>query len=165
MRKKATGYFCIRKSGWPSGGDHGQNPERLFGVVSQEHRSKAIEGEKAVGAPFSVTEAIAAGAAEADGPSCVTVATKSVTAKIFDDFKVDFYAADGRVLCRDYREARCGAAGLSDEMKALKAAEGHQVEEKDAAEGIQVIKRMEGDESFMVWGTRPAFWTNGAMNT
>lgn len=127
------------------------------GVVSQEHRSKAIEGEKAVGAPFSVTEAIAAGAAEADGPSCVTVATNSVTAKIFDDFKVDFYAADGRVLCRDYREARCGAAGLSDEMKALKAAEGHQVEEKDAAEGIQVIKRMEGDESFYGLGDKTGF--------
>ena len=123
------------------------------GVVSQEHRSKAIEGEKANGASFTVTPAIG----EGKGEACVTISTQSVTAKVFDEFKVDFYAADGRVLCRDYRKERRRAAGLSDEMKALKASEGHQVEEEDGSEGIQVIKRMEGDESFYGLGDKTGF--------
>ena len=65
------------------------------GAVSREHRSKAIEGEKAVDAPFTVEDETG------EGGRCVAVSTDSVTAKIYDGFKVDFYAADGRVLCRD----------------------------------------------------------------
>ncbi len=121
------------------------------GAVSREHRSKAIEGEKAVDAPFTVEDETG------EGGRCVAVSTDSVIAKIYDGFKVDFYAADGRVLCRDYRGERKRAAGLSDEMKALKAAEGHQVEEEDGSEGIQVIKRMEGDESFYGLGDKTGF--------
>ena len=56
------------------------------GVVSQEHRSKAIEGEKENGAPFTVTPAVG----EGKGEACVTISTQSDTAKVFDEFKVDF---------------------------------------------------------------------------
>ena len=66
------------------------------GVVSEEHRSKAIEGDKSVAVDFT--------AAEADG--VVEISTDAVTARIYDDFKVDFYKADGTVLCRDYRGSR-----------------------------------------------------------
>ena len=83
------------------------------GVVSEEHRSKAIEGDKSVAVDFT--------AAEADG--VVEISTDAVTARIYDDFKVDFYKADGTVLCRDYRGSRKICAGLSDELKALKEAE------------------------------------------
>ena len=92
------------------------------GRVSNEHRSKAIEGEKAVETRFS--------ASEENG--VVTVSTDCVTAKVCDGFFVDFYKADGTVLCRDRREARKVRAGLSDELKALKEAEGHSVEEEGA---------------------------------
>ena len=107
------------------------------GVVSDGHRSKAIEGEKAVETRFCVSE----------DKGVVTVATDCVTAKVHDGFFVDFYRADGTVLCRDRREARKARAGLSDELKALKEAEGHSVEEEDAAT-VQVVKRMEGGEAF-----------------
>lgn len=50
------------------------------GVVSEEHRSKAIEGDKSVAVDFT--------AAEADG--VVEISTDAVTARIYDDFKVDF---------------------------------------------------------------------------
>ncbi len=116
------------------------------GVLSEEHRSKAIEGEKAVPAPFTVTEQ--------DGT--LAISTGSVTAKVSDDFKVDFYDGEGRVICRDYRGARQPRAGLSDEMKALKEAEGHSVEEEGTG-AIEVVKQMEGDEAFYGLGDKTGF--------
>lgn len=115
-------------------------------VVSREHRSKAIEGNKAVAVPFTVTER----------EGMLAVATNSVTAKIYDDFKVDFYDAQGHVICRDYRGERQPEEGLSDEMKALKAAEGHIVEEKETSK-IDIVKQMEGDEAFYGLGDKTGF--------
>ena len=60
------------------------------------------------------------------------------------------------MLCRDRREARKARAGLSDELKALKEAEGHSVEEEDAAT-VQVVKRMEGGEAFYGLGDKTGF--------
>lgn len=116
------------------------------GRVSSEHRSKAIEGEKAVETRFSVSEENGA----------VTVATDYVTAKVCDGFFVDFYKADGTVLCRDRREARKARAGLSDELKALKEAEGHSVEEEGAG-AVEVVKCMEGGEAFYGLGDKTGF--------
>lgn len=116
------------------------------GVVSEEHRSKAIEGDKSVAVDFT--------AAEADG--AVEISTDAVTARIYDDFKVDFYKADGTVLCRDYRGSRKICAGLSDELKALKEAEGHNVEEQ-RTEAVEVVKQLEGDEAFYGLGDKTGF--------
>lgn len=116
------------------------------GVVSEEHRSKAIEGNKAAGVSFTVLEE----------EGVLTVSTACVTVRIYDDFIVDFYHADGRVICRDYRGNRRQGAGLSDEMKALKEAEGHSVEE-DSAGTVEVIKRLEGDEAFYGLGDKTGF--------
>lgn len=116
------------------------------GRVSNEHRSKAIEGEKAVETRFS--------ASEENG--VVTVSTDCVTAKVCDGFFVDFYKADGTVLCRDRREARKVRAGLSDELKALKEAEGHSVEEEGAG-AVEVVKCMEGGEAFYGLGDKTGF--------
>ena len=116
------------------------------GVVSEEHRSKAIEGDKSVAVDFT--------AAEADG--VVEISTDAVTARIYDDFKVDFYKADGTVLCRDYRGSRKICAGLSDELKALKEAEGHSVEEQ-RTEAVEVVKQLEGDEAFYGLGDKTGF--------
>ena len=81
-----------------------------------------------------------------------------MTARIYDDFKVDFYKADGTVLCRDYRGSRKICAGLSDELKALKEAEGHNVEEQ-RTEAVEVVK-----QPFTDLVIRPALWTSAAMN-
>ncbi len=116
------------------------------GRVSNEHRSKAIEGEKAVETRFSASEE----------KGVVTVSTDCVTAKVCDGFFVDFYKADGTVLCRDRREAREVRAGLSDELKALKEAEGHSVEEEGAG-AVEVVKCMEGGEAFYGLGDKTGF--------
>ncbi len=61
--------------------------------VSEEHRSKAIEGNKAKKPPFTCSK---------EGAPLV-VKTDYLTVKVFTDFKVDIYRYDGKTLCRDYR--------------------------------------------------------------
>ena len=116
------------------------------GFVSEEHRSKAVEGDKHGETPFE--------AAKED--DCVVISTKEVTAKVFDDFKVDFYRADGTVLCRDWRGERKVWERVSNEFLALLAAEGHSFG-REAEDKIQIIKRMEGDESFYGLGDKTGF--------
>lgn len=116
------------------------------GFASGEHRSKAIEGEKAEETFFDVREK----------EGVLSISTAAVTARVFDDFKVDFYNAEGEVLCRDYRGSRKPMERISDVMKELLAAEGHSVsgEEEDK---ITVLKQMEGDEAFYGLGDKTGF--------
>ena len=53
-------------------------------------------------------------------------------------------------------EARKVRAGLSDELKALKEAEGHSVEEEGAG-AVEVVKCMEGGEAFYGLGDKTGF--------
>lgn len=116
------------------------------GFCSEDHRSRAIEGEKAKETPFQVGEKEGA----------VVISTPAVTAKVYDDFKVDFYQADGRVLCRDYREKRTPIERTSAAAKALLEAEGHSVSEAEEME-IEVVKQMEGTETFYGLGDKTGF--------
>ena len=59
-------------------------------------------------------------------------------------------------MCRDYRGSRKICAGLSDELKALKEAEGHSVEEQ-RTEAVEVVKQLEGDEAFYGLGDKTGF--------
>ena len=80
-----------------------------------------------------------------------------MTARIYDDFKVDF----SKVGRRPFGAGTTGAgrkicAGLSDELKALKEAEGHKVEEQ-RTEAVEVVKQLEGDEAFYGLGDKTGF--------
>lgn len=143
------------------------------GFQCEEHRSRAIEGDKAVKTAFEVREDMAAvcgpavdAAAErreisdtaepVEKPKVVVISTAAVTVKVYDDFKVDFYKADGTVLCRDYRGTRVPMARVSEEMKALLAAEGHPAAGEETG-GIEVVKQMEGEEAFYGLGDKTGF--------
>ena len=71
--------------------------DRIINVFSpfesEDHRSKAIEGKKALKTAFTC---------EKQGAALV-IGTAYLTAKVWSDFKVDFYRHDGKTLCRDYR--------------------------------------------------------------
>lgn len=116
------------------------------GYVSEDHRSKAIEGEKAKETVFTV---------EQQGEA-VVIATSCVTAKVYDEFKVDFYTADGKVICRDYRGERKAFSRISEEMVKLMEAEGHKYSEEES-DAYQVLKELEGDESFYGLGDKTGF--------
>ncbi|MBR6918614.1 MAG: glycoside hydrolase family 31 protein [Clostridia bacterium] len=62
-------------------------------LASEDHRSKAIEGNKAKKTDFSCEMAA----------NCLVVKTAYLTAKVYSGFKVDFYNNEGKTLCRDYR--------------------------------------------------------------
>lgn len=138
------------------------------GFQCEEHRSRAIEGDKAVETAFEVCEeATAAGVAGISASSgeaaisgesvkAVVISTAAVTVKVYDDFKVDFYKADGTVLCRDYRGMRAPMARVSEAAKALLAAEGHAAAEEETG-GIEVVKQMEGEEAFYGLGDKTGF--------
>ncbi|MBQ0001090.1 MAG: glycoside hydrolase family 31 protein, partial [Clostridiales bacterium] len=116
------------------------------GFLSEEHRSKAIEGEKVKETAFT---------AKQQGEA-VVISTAAVTVKVYDDFKVDFYAADGTVLCKDYRGERTELPRISEAMIQLMESEGHQYD-KEAEDAFEVLKELEGDESFYGLGDKTGF--------
>ena len=111
------------------------------------HRSKAIEGEKAVRTDFEVK----------DCGSYVSVATKQLEARVYDGFYVDFYR-DGKSICEDYRSGRILRPLLSEKSLEVLKAEGHDVSAgASASYPVQTFKKMEGDEKFYVVGDKTRF--------
>ncbi len=119
---------------------------------TQDHRSKAIEGEKAIPVDFSVT-----GKRE-QGADVVVVETEQLTVKVFDDFYVDFYKADGTLLCADSRKERKPRPALSEKSLAVLKAEGHDVSGGESLSyPVQTVKVMDGDEKFYGLGDKTGF--------
>ena len=80
-------------------------------------RSKAIEGDKRLPVTVDVSE---------EG-GAVQIKTDKLTAKVYDDFLIDFYKKDGTLLCADFRGERKKKKKLSDEALATLESEGHVV--------------------------------------
>lgn len=115
---------------------------------TEEHRSKAIEGVKAVPTEFSMTE---------EGGALV-LKTSSLVVKIYDDFYVDFYKPDGTLLCADSREGRIFGAAMDEEYIKMLQAEGHDVTDNSQQNHpVQVVKVMDGDEKFYGLGDKTGF--------
>ncbi|MBQ8278782.1 MAG: glycoside hydrolase family 31 protein [Roseburia sp.] len=115
---------------------------------SKEHRSKAIEQRPSGKVNFTVTK-------EADA---VVVTTDALTVKVYDDFYIDFYKADGTLLCADYRGARKMRPLLSEKSLAVLKAEGHDVSAGSSAEHIvQAVKVIDANEKFYGLGDKTGF--------
>lgn len=138
---------------------HFENGEAVLEVITEnimnvfvpkesaEHRSKAIEGEKAEQTAFTVEQH--------DG--YVSVAAKGLEARVYDDFYVDFYRG-GRLLCADYRGERILRPLLSEKSLAVLKAEGHDVcAGADGNYPVQTVKVMDGDEKFYGLGDKTGF--------
>lgn len=111
------------------------------------HRSKAIEGEKAVRTDFEVK----------DCGSYVSVATKQLEARVYDGFYVDFYR-DGKSICEDYRNGRILRPLLSEKSLEVLKAEGHDVSAGvSGSYPVQTVKKMDGDEKFYGLGDKTGF--------
>lgn len=115
---------------------------------TKDHRSKAIEGEKAQKVTFTVKQ---------EGEVLV-VATEKLAAKVCDDFYVDFYKADGTLLCEDDRQGRIFTRQISERFIEVLKAEGHEVPEaSDFHYPVEVVKKMQGDEKFYGLGDKTGF--------
>ncbi len=116
-------------------------------LESQEHRSKAIENLQKKQVSYHVER-------EED---CIVITTSKVAVKVYDEFKVDFYDKDGKVLCKDYRGRRQKGIVLTEEDAELMAGEGHEVEDDPEDYSIQILKELEGDEVFYALGDKTGF--------
>ncbi len=117
-------------------------------IETIEHRSKAVEGNKAEGIAFSVKEK----------PDYLEIQTKRLTVRVYDEFKVDFYDEKGMLLCADYRGERQFGRQISDKFIKLLEVEGHEIPtDSNFNYDIQVVKQMEGDEAFYGLGDKTGF--------
>lgn len=107
-----------------------------------DHYSRAIEDLKVEKCDFNVE----------GKEGHIEIFTEALTVKVHDNFKVDFYTRDGKMLCEDSREERQpfirrGNVSIAEE-------EGHNVEENADSHKIEVIKKIFGDEKFYGLGDK-----------
>ena len=106
--------------------------------------SKAVKEDKTIASTWTVAEK----------DDALIIKTKELTVKVYDDFFVDFYLLNGRVLCRDYRGERTPLYRTSETRVDLLIAEGHEVLAEEKPDAFSVAKIMEGDEAFYGLGDK-----------
>ncbi|GFZ29543.1 alpha-glucosidase [Clostridium zeae] len=84
--------------------------------------------------------------------SYIEIKTEVLLIRVYDDFKVDFYNIEGKILCEDFREERAPfrrRGTISDAQD-----EGHNVDKQADKHKIEVVKRLFGDEKFYGLGEK-----------
>lgn len=118
------------------------------GFETEEHLSKAIEGEKSVPVEYTLEQQ----------EDRLVISTGELIIEVFDDFKVDFYNCDHELLCADYRDGRGTTSHVVADIETqLAAKEGHTVAGPSQSRAIEVVKMMEGDEAFYGLGDKTGF--------
>ncbi|HIU76860.1 MAG TPA: glycoside hydrolase family 31 protein [Candidatus Pelethocola excrementipullorum] len=110
--------------------------------------SNAIEGNKMLDTAVKVEQI----------EDHLEISTDQVTAKIYDDCKIDFYDGAGNLKCEDYRGERKYQSILSQEMIDLAKQEGHDLGmREDFHYKIEVVKSVCADECFYGLGDKTGF--------
>lgn len=121
---------------------------RVFSQLSQERPlSKAIEGDKSRAVPFEIK----------DEGEWVQIDLPDLMIKVFDEAKIDIYDREGKPICIDYRGNRTSTQVIDQQMMEFMEQEGHSVQEYAGEHAIQIIKKMDGDESFYGLGDKTGF--------
>ena len=111
-------------------------------------KSKAIENDPCVDADFTV---------EQDG-AAVVISTEKVVVKIYDDFVMDFYNAEGKLLMADYRGERTTKAKVSWMSLEMLEAEGHDISGYlEKACRYQLVKKLDEGDDFYGLGDKSGF--------
>ncbi|CCC57802.1 glycoside hydrolase family 31 protein [Caloramator australicus] len=108
----------------------------------EDHFSRAIEGLKIIKTDFHVNY----------NNDCLILKTDKLIVKIHDDFKVDFFDKDGKILCEDYREDRKPFIRRGNGK--IAEGEGIKIEENFRKYKIEIVKKMQGDEYFYGLGEK-----------
>lgn len=111
-------------------------------LAETKHPSHAIENLKVVKNHFSVQK---------DNKG-VIISTTNLIIRVSDNFKVDFFNAEGLPLCQDYRGERkpFPRRGQSEILEA----EGHTLTRNVSNQKVEVLKKLEGDEYFYGLGEK-----------
>lgn len=109
--------------------------------ASDDHRSKAIEGEKELPTPFTLDKT----------EDCLILSTDSVVCRIYHDFMIDFYDREGSLLCADYRGQRKPRFEPKASFIELARLEGHDVNDTGIQNyPVQCVKQL--DEADCIYG-------------
>lgn len=121
---------------------------RVFcGADTQNYHSKAIEGDKTSCTDVKTEE-------KEDG---LWIYTKDLAVRVCDGFYVDFFDADGREVCMDYRGERTPLQLVSDEHRRLLESEGHDFAPHLEGHAFDVMKKMQGTEHFYGLGDKTGY--------
>ncbi len=120
------------------------------GLREDEHRSKAIEGNKAVETKVTIEDCY-------KEKGYVEIATDKVVCRVSDDFVVDFFDTDKTPVSLAYRGKRDGSSDISEEVKALLAAEGHAVAANGEDLNIQSVRCLGKDDCIYGLGDKTGF--------
>ena len=121
---------------------------RVFCALESENcRSKAVEGDKAVPVSLKIEE-------KEDG---LWIHTGDVYIRVSDGFYVDFFDENGKKVCMDYRSDRKPLQVISEEHRKLLASEGHDFTEHQEAHAFDVMKKMQGSEHFYGLGDKTGY--------
>lgn len=113
----------------------------LVPFASDDHRSKAIEGEKELPTPFTLDKT----------EDCLILSTDSVVCRIYHDFMIDFYDREGSLLCADYRGQRKPRFEPKASFIELARLEGHDVNDAGIQNyPVQCVKQL--DEADCIYG-------------
>lgn len=117
-------------------------------VWAAEHRSKAIEGDKCTPTKYTVTET--------EGALVIDTATLKIC--IQDDFMVDIFSADGKLLLSDYRGEKKQEQRYSEKLIALVEAEGHDASALRARmHKVSTVKKLDPEDCFYGLGDKSGF--------
>lgn len=117
-------------------------------LYTDEHFSKAIEGEKVKNVEYSV---------EKEGDK-VVISTSTTKVEVGNDFVINFYKADGTVLLTDYLGELKKKEDMSEKAKRLLAAEGHDISNLgDNEYAIKTVKTLDKDDCFYGLGDKTGF--------
>lgn len=122
---------------------------RVFSpCFSVDCKSKAIEEDKSVPTEFLVEIK--------DG--ILSIATAKVVVKVADDFVVDFFDADGRLLLADYRGERITEEKVSWKTLEMLEAEGHDTSSyKTEGPKLELVKQLDEGDDFYGLGDKSGF--------
>ena len=114
----------------------------------EDYQSKAIEEEVVVPTTYQVEKT----------EDVLTIATDKVVAKIMDDFVVDFYRTDGKLLLADYRGERVKQEKVSWMTLEMLEAEGHDTSNLvDKHVKYQILKQLDAEDDFYGLGDKSGF--------
>lgn len=109
--------------------------------------SKAIEGDKSVPVSIKVHR-------EKDG---LWIDTGEISARVCDDFYIDFYDKNGTEICGDYRGERKPLQRVSPEVFKLLEEEGHSAKEQVQEHAFEVVKKLDASTHFYGLGDKTGF--------
>ena len=128
---------------------------------TEEHRSKAIEGDKEQKVSFLIEKTERGsekdyvsqknGRTDVNSACRVMLTTPALICRIYDEFKLDFYDKDDNLLCADYRGGRIPRFTLQESFIEFIKKEGHDVDQSGSIDyPVQCVKIL--DENDCIYG-------------